>query len=176
MERNEKTTGRRLRIAVPIVLLALLMAFVLLGSSVSLNAEVTGNIGADSERRAEGKIAVLPMDYWPTWDMPIQISNLTITSLEDGAPLDDRGITAEGYINTIELSHWIGAVGHFTDEELASRHLTAIDDTMVTKDSCILLAFSEFPPIDCPIQIDISYRVLGIFPKTETVTHYWDAE
>lgn len=175
MERSE-TTGRGLRIVL-IVILVLVMAFVLLGSSVSLNAEVTGNIGVDSERRAEGKIAVLPMDYWPTLDVPIQISNLTITSLEDGKPLAYRGITAEGYINMFEGAGMVRAVGLLTGDELEATDLVAIDDTMVTKDSsCIFLAFSEFPPIDCPIQIDISYRVLGLFPKTETVTHYWDAE
>ena len=175
MERNE-TTGRALKIVIPVVIVVLVMAFVLLGSSVSLNAEVTGNIGVDAERRAEGKIAVLPMDYWPTVDVPIQISNLTISSLEDGKPLVYRGITAVGYVNMLEDAGMAGAVGLLTGENLEATDLVAIDDTMVTKDSCIFLAFSEFPPIDCPIQIDISYRVLGIFPKTETVTHYWDAE
>ena len=175
MERNE-TTGRTLKIVIPVVIVVLVMAFVFLCSIFSLNARITGKPGVNAERKVEGETSIMTMDYRPTLDVPIQFSDLTITSLEDGEPLEERGITAGGYINTIELSHWIGAVGHFTDEELASRHLTAIDDTMVTKDSCILLAFSEFPPIDCPVQIDISYRVLGIFPKTETVTHYWDAE
>ena len=175
MERNE-TTGRTLKIVIPVVIVVLVMAFVFLCSIFSLNARITGKPGVNAERKVEGETSIMTMDYRPTLDVPILFSDLTITSLEDGEPLEERAITAGGYINTIELSHWIGAVGHFTDEELASRHLTAIDDTMVTKDSCILLAFSEFPPIDCPIQIDISYRVLGIFPKTETVTHYWDAE
>ena len=175
MERNE-TTGRALKIVIPVVIVVLVMAFVFLCSIFSLNTWVSGKPGVNAERKVEGETSIMTMDYRPTLDVPILFSDLTITSLEDGEPLEERAITAGGYINTIELSHWIGAVGHFTDEELASRHLTAIDDTMVTKDSCIFLAFSEFPPIDCPIQIDISYRVLGIFPKTETVTHYWDAE
>ena len=175
MERNE-TTGRTLKIVIPVVIVVLVMAFVFLCSIFSLNTWVSGKPGVNAERKVEGETSIMTMDYRPTLDVPILFSDLTITSLEDGEPLEERAITAGGYINTIELSHWIGAVGHFTDEELASRHLTAIDDTMVTKDSCIFLAFSEFPPIDCPIQIDISYRVLGIFPKTETVTHYWDAE
>ena len=171
-------SGRRIAFVASFLLVLLIVFLALLQNIFSLHAYVAGRPGINSVRKVEGETFIMSIDLRPTLGAPVLFEDMTITSLEDGRPLSDRGITAAGYINTIELTSWSGAAAFFTDEMLAPHFadggLAPIDDTMVTKDSCIFLAFSEIPPIDCPIQMDISYRVLGILPKTETLVHHWD--
>ena len=176
--RNRRPSRRSILLGISFLLVLIFVFLALLQNIFSLHAYVAGRPGINAVRKVEGETYIMSIDFRPTLNAPVLFEDMTITSLEDGRPLSDRGITAVGYINTIDLTGWFGASAFFTDEMLAPHFadggLTPIDDTMVTKDSCIFLAFSEIPPIDCPIQMDISYRVLGILPKTETLVHHWD--
>ena len=51
---------------------------------------------------------------------------------------------------------------------------SAVPGTLASRDAVLATLWNPLPPGDRPLTYTIHYRLLGLFPKTETFSYTWD--
>ena len=158
-----------------IVLCLFILSVLLLNllHSYSLNPMVSGGPNAESPRQKDNHTFLLPIDLDPVFYIPVRFDELNVLALETGEHVD-----AQGYLHDLDDTFWRSAVGFYNKGELKqlSEHdgLVSLEHANMPKECCICVLFPELPARDCPIKIRITYQVMGVLPKTEYLTYYWD--
>lgn len=63
------------------------------------------------------------------------------------------------------------------EEYFGEKYMLPVSGTKTNSQQMVVGFFwQEFPPWDHPIDIQVSYRVLGIVPKTDNVVYHWDTQ
>lgn len=62
-------------------------------------------------------------------------------------------------------------------EPLGEENMLPVSGTRTSSQEMVLgILWQSFPPWDHPVDIRVSYRVLGLVPKTEHLVYHWDTQ
>lgn len=79
-------------------------------------------------------------------------------------------------VNHMLMGVFYGPMDTIT-EPLGEENMLPVSGTRTSSQEMVLgILWQAFPPWDHPVDIQVSYRVLGLVPKTEHLVYHWDTQ
>lgn len=163
-----------LGLSLVIVLLLLVAVCIGLYSAFSLRPSVVGSIRAEDAEQDNGTGAMLDVELFPTMGLPFRVMSLTVQDTTE-----QKDLPVQIYFNNNETSPWSGMAMLFSAEEAAALvqqnvPLPLATPTLSGEGNWFVVLFpDQAPSRSHTVQFQISYRLFGLFPKTETFLCVW---
>lgn len=165
---------RTLGLSLAIVLLLLVAVCIGLYSAFSLRPSVVGSIRAEDAELDNGTGAMLDVELFPTMGLPFRVMSLTVQDTTE-----QKDLPVQIYFNNNETSPWSGMAMLFSAEEAAAlvqqNVLLPLATPILSGEGnwFVVLFPDQAPSRSHTVQFQISYRLFGLFPKTETFPCVW---
>ena len=175
---SQRTT--RLRGPLAALLIALGVGAVLLVGEVacfSLHPGVASAANASHPRDLpEGEAFLSAVQLSPTWAWPVTVTQVEIQDPASGEIFTPELILCDqdGHRDGPSMaSAWQGPRADFA-AHFPGGTQSAVPGTLASQDAVLATLWNPLPPGDRPLTYTIHYRLLGLFPKTETFSYTWD--
>lgn len=175
---SQRTT--RLRGPLAALLIALGVGAVLLVGEVacfSLHPGVASAANASHPRDLpEGEAFLSAVQLSPTWAWPVTVTQVEIQDPASGEIFTPELILCDqdGHREGPSMaSAWQGPRADFA-AHFPGGTQSAVPGTLASRDAVLATLWNPLPPGDRPLTYTIHYRLLGLFPKTETFSYTWD--
>lgn len=162
------------------LLIALGVGAVLLVGEVacfSLHPGVASAANASHPRDLpEGEAFLSAVQLSPTWAWPVTVTQVEIQDPASGEIFTPELILCDqdGHREGPSMaSAWQGPRADFA-AHFPGGTQSAVPGTLASRDAVLATLWNPLPPGDRPLTYTIHYRLLGLFPKTETFSYTWD--
>lgn len=155
-------------------ILLLLVVCIVLCATFSLRPSVVASIRAEDAQVDNGTGAMVDVELFPSLGLPFQVTALT--ARDTTAETD---LAVQSYVHNNDSSPWFGTAQLFSAAEAADlaqqNVLLPLDASTLSGEGnwLVILFPGQAPPQSHTVQLELSYRLFGLFPKTETFPCAW---
>lgn len=155
-------------------ILLLLVVCIVLCATFSLRPSVVASIRAEDAQVDNGTGAMVDVELFPSLGLPFQVTALT--ARDTTAETD---LSVQSYVHNNDSSPWFGTAQLFSAAEAADlaqqNVLLPLDASTLSGEGnwLVILFPGQAPPQSHTVQLELSYRLFGLFPKTETFPCAW---
>lgn len=165
---------KRLTLTIVGILLLLVVVCIVLCATFSLRPSVVASIRAEDAQVDNGTGAMVDVELFPSLGLPFQVTALT--ARDTTAETD---LSVQSYVHNNDSSPWFGTAQLFSAAEAADlaqqNVLLPLDASTLSGEGnwLVVLFPGQAPPQSHTVQLELSYRLFGLFPKTETFPCAW---
>ena len=163
---------KRLTLTIVGILLLLVVVCIVLCATFSLRPSVVASIRAEDAQVDNGTGAMVDVELFPSL-------GLQVTALTARDTTAETDLSVQSYVHNNDSSPWFGTAQLFSAAEAADlaqqNVLLPLDASTLSGEGnwLVVLFPGQAPPQSHTVQLELSYRLFGLFPKTETFPCAW---
>lgn len=123
----------------------------------------------------KGKVSLSAIQMNPKYRLPVIFTEVQVQDLQTGESLSPELVLYnEEDIHFLMASSWVGTREEFIKDFSESSQLPIQGAMLCSKNIVLGTLWTQWPEWNHPTKYTISYKLLGIIPKQESIIYHWD--
>lgn len=123
----------------------------------------------------EGKVSLSAIQMNPKYRLPVVFTEVQVKDLQTGESLSPELVLYdEESVHFLMASSWVGTREEFIKDFSESSQLPIQGAMLCSKNIVLGTLWTQWPEWNHPTKYTISYKLLGIIPKQESIIYHWD--
>lgn len=122
-----------------------------------------------------GQVALSAIQMVPRYRLPVTFTDVQVQDVKTGERLQpDLVLYDQESVHLLMASSWVGTREDFTASFSEAPQLPVQGAALCSQNVVLGTLWTQWPAWDHPTEYTISYKLLGIFPKQESILYHWD--